>query len=83
MIILDKISKGCSMITSRAGSPIDDVVFLIGLALVVGGTYFLFSRTEKKRMKTYIVIFSIIAGILLMWSGHNMIVLRYIGRWIS
>ena len=48
MIILDKISKGCSMITSRAGSPIDDVVFLIGLALVVGSTYFFFKNREKK-----------------------------------
>lgn len=71
------------MITSRGLSIIDNVIVLIGLALMIGGTYFLFSRTEKKRIETYVVIFSIISGILLMWAGHNMIVLRYIGKWIS
>ena len=83
LIILEMISKGCSMITSRGLSIIDNVIVIIGLALMIGGTYLLFSRTEKKRMETCVVIFSIIVGVLLMWAGINMTVLRYVGRWIS
>jgi uncharacterized membrane protein YfcA len=86
MILLEKILTDGSYIASQAGSRIDNVILFIGLLLMAGGIYFLVSRTEysvtlrKNRKMIYIIIFSIIIGFLLMLAGHDMVVIRYLGR---
>jgi len=86
MILLEKILTCGSYVASQAGSRIDNAILFIGLLLMAGGIYFLISRTEysvtlrKNRKRIYIMIFSIIIGFLLMLAGHNMLVIRYLGR---
>lgn len=86
MILLEKNLMGESYVASQAGSRIDNAILFIGLVLMAGGMYFLVSRTKysvtlrKNRKMIFFMIFSIIIGFLLMLTGHNMLVIRYLGR---
>ncbi len=66
------------MMASRAGSLVDDVIFLIGLVLMVSGVWWAAYNTTlgKNRRMRSIVISAIIVGFLLMWAGYNQIVIK-------